>query len=91
MFDEPRSEISNDLLAELAQLGETRAWEPGATVVTEGDLADCLYLIHDGELRVFVAGDSGRVVELNTLSAGEMFGELMLRGELRSATVQVTQ
>ena len=59
-------------------------------MVNEGDVADCMYLIHEGELRALVAGDGGRVVELNTLSAGEFFGELMFSGEARSATVQVT-
>ena len=90
MFEGARPETSSDILAELARLGETRTWEPGATVVTQGDAADCMYLVHDGELRAVVAGDGGRVVELNTLTAGEFFGELMLSGELRSATVQVT-
>ncbi|MEO5738102.1 MAG: Crp/Fnr family transcriptional regulator [Variovorax sp.] len=90
MFEGSRAENSGDFMAELARLGETRTWEPGALVVTEGDIADCMYLIHEGELRAFVAGDGGRVVELNTLHAGELFGELMLSGELRSATVQVT-
>ena len=90
MLDGARSETSSDLLAELARLGETRSWGPGATVVTDGDVADCMYLIHEGELRALVAGDGGCVVELNTLRAGELFGELMLSGEPRSATVQVT-
>ena len=90
MLDGARSETSGDILTELARLGETRTWEPGATVVTEGDAADCMYLIHEGELRAFVAGDGGRVVELNTLHARELFGELMLSGEPRAATVQVT-
>ena len=90
MFEGARAETSSDILAELARLGETRTWEPGATVVNEGAVADCRYLIHEGELRAVVAGDGGRVVELNTLSAGEFFGELMFSGEARSATVQVT-
>jgi CRP/FNR family cyclic AMP-dependent transcriptional regulator len=79
-----------DILSELAKLGETRTWEAGATVVTEGDVADCMFIVHAGELRAVIAGESGRVVELNTLRAGEFFGELMLSGERRSATVQVT-
>ena len=90
MFEGSSADSSGDFLAELARLGETRTWEPGASVVIEGDIADCMYLIHEGELRAFVAGDGGRVVELNTLHAGELFGELMLSGERRSATVQVT-
>ena len=90
MFEGEKSETSSGILAELARLGETRTWEPGATVVSEGEVADCMYLIHEGELRALVAGDGARVVELNTLRAGELFGELMLSGEPRAATVQVT-
>jgi CRP/FNR family cyclic AMP-dependent transcriptional regulator len=80
----------DQILAELAKLGETRTWEPGAAVVTEGDVADCIYIIHAGELRAVIAGEGGRTVELNTLRAGELFGELMLSGERRAATVVVT-
>jgi CRP/FNR family transcriptional regulator, cyclic AMP receptor protein len=83
-------EQADEVLAELAKLGETRTWEPGSTVVTEGDVADCMYIVHSGELRAVIAGDGGRSVELNTLSPGEVFGELMLSGETRSATVEVT-
>jgi CRP/FNR family transcriptional regulator, cyclic AMP receptor protein len=77
------------MLEELARLGETRMWESGAIVVSEGDDADAMYLIHQGELRAFVVGEAGRVVELNTLGPGEFFGELMLSGEVRVASVQV--
>ena len=82
---------AGEMLAELAKLGETRTWEPGAAVVVEGEAADCMYIIHDVELRAVAAGEGGRVVELNTMHAGEFFGELMLSGDLRSATVLVTR
>jgi len=84
-MDEP-----DEMLAELAKWGETRTWEPGTAVVTEGDVADCMYIVHAGELRAVVTGDGGRTVELNTLGPGEVFGELMLSGERRAATVKVT-
>ena len=83
-------EQQDEILAELAKLGETRTWEPGTAVVTEGEVADCMYIVHAGELRAVVAGVGGRMVELNTLGAGETFGELMLSGERRAATVEVT-
>jgi CRP/FNR family cyclic AMP-dependent transcriptional regulator len=82
-------ERPQDLLDELAKLGDTRTWEAGATVVSEGEVADSMFIIHAGELRAVVAGDGGKVVELNTLGAGEFFGELMLSGSRRAATVQV--
>ena len=83
-------ERADEILAELAKLGETRTWEPGTAVVNEGDVADCMYIVHTGELRAVVAGVGGRTVELNTLGAGEVFGALMLGGERRNATVEVT-
>ncbi len=83
-------EQADALLTELARRGETRTWEPGSTVVTENEVADCMYIVHTGALRAVVAGDAGRVVELDTLGPGEFFGELMLSGERRSASVQVT-
>lgn len=81
---------NEEFLTELAKLGETRSWEVGTAVVTEGDEADCLFIVHSGELRAVKAGDGGRAIELNTLGPGEIFGELMLSGERRSATVTVT-
>ena len=83
-------EEPDEILNELAKLGEARTWEPGTAVVTEGEVADCMYIIHAGELRAVVAGDGGRTMELNTMGPGEFFGELMLSGERRSATVEVT-
>lgn len=83
-------EQADDLLTHLSRLGETRTWEPGTAVVREGEVADCMYLIHSGELRAVLAGEGARPVELNTLGPGEFFGELMLRGGLRAATVEVT-
>lgn len=83
-------EQADEILTELAKLGETRTWEPGTAVVTEGETTDCLYIVHSGELRAVVVGGGGRKVELNTLSAGDFFGELMLSGARRAATVEVT-
>lgn len=81
----------DDVLSELAKLGDTRTWEPGSTVVAEDDEADCMYLIHTGQLRAVVRGQRDRVTELNTLGPGELFGELMVSGERRVASVVVIQ
>jgi CRP/FNR family cyclic AMP-dependent transcriptional regulator len=87
MSAEP-SAIDAEALVELARHGDTRHWEAGAVVVTEGEAADALYIVHEGELRAVVGGGTGRTVELNTLGPGEVFGELVLHGELRTASVE---
>jgi CRP/FNR family transcriptional regulator, cyclic AMP receptor protein len=67
-------------------VGDTRTWEPGCNLVAEDDEADCMYLIHTGQLRAVVHGQGVRVTELNTLGPGELFGELMISGERRAAS-----
>jgi CRP/FNR family cyclic AMP-dependent transcriptional regulator len=49
-----------------------------------------MYIVHTGELHAVVAGDGGCNVEQNSLGPGDVFGELMLSGERRAATVEVT-
>jgi CRP/FNR family cyclic AMP-dependent transcriptional regulator len=44
----------------------------------------------EGSLLVYVDEESGRVAELSRLGPGEYFGELMLGGHVRSASVKAT-
>lgn len=84
------SALPAELLDALAALGHTRLYPKGTIVVTEGEPALSMYLIHEGQLRVFVSDEDGREVELNTMGPGEYFGELMLGSQVRTATVQTT-
>jgi len=84
------SALPVELLDALAALGHTRGYAKGTIVVTEGEPALSMYLIHEGQLRVFVSDEEGREVELNTMGPGEYFGELMLGSQVRTATVQTT-
>ncbi|WP_158219948.1 Crp/Fnr family transcriptional regulator [Ideonella sp. A 288] len=76
------------LLEALALHGMTRVHAKGTLVVAEGEPALSMYLVHEGQLRVFVSDEDGREVQLNTLGPGEYFGELMLGSQVRTATVQ---
>jgi CRP/FNR family cyclic AMP-dependent transcriptional regulator len=84
------SALPVELLDALAALGHARSYAKGTIVVTEGEPALSMYLIHEGQLRVFVSDDEGKEVELNTMGPGEYFGELMLGSQVRTATVQTT-
>ena len=55
----------------------------GATVVREGDPADCVYLILDGTVRGFVTDEGPRQLVLGDLGPGEYFGETMIDGGVR--------
>lgn len=83
-----RVALPAELLAEFARQGEELTMRRGARVVREGDVADRLFLIREGRVRVYHADDAGKEIELNVLGPGEYFGELLLGSQVRTATVK---
>lgn len=77
-----------ELLTVLVARGQTRVLAKGAIVVAEGEPALSMYLVLEGRLRVYMADAEGREVQLNLLGPGDCFGEAMLAGQVRSASVQ---
>lgn len=82
--------LSDDALARLAALAETRLFARDEVVVRQGEIGHELYIIRSGEVRVLVRGDNGGgMVEVTRLGPGEFFGEMsLMTGERRRATVQ---
>ena len=79
------TETSLDLL--IPMLAERR-FEAGATVVAEGDQGRSMFVVQSGELAVSRRTDSGRVMRMTTLAAGDFFGEMtLIEMQSRSATV----
>jgi len=83
-----------DLAApELRQLGEhsdTSLIEAGQCVYQLGDLADRVYVLTAGRIKVTRASSEGKEFTLYFISPGEVFGELAIVGkELRSGTATV--
>src|SRR5262245_28513846 len=67
------SDASLDLL--VSMLVERR-FDAGATVVAEGEPGRSMFIVHSGALVVNRLGDSGRVVRMAGLEAGDFFGEM---------------
>lgn len=59
----------------------------GARVITQGDLADDIYVVIDGRLRAFLERDSGRR-ELAKMERGSILGEVGFFGQRRTASVE---
>jgi CRP/FNR family cyclic AMP-dependent transcriptional regulator len=79
------SDASLDLL--ISMLVECR-FDPGATVVSEGEPGRSMYVIHSGELTVTKRGTSGHAIRMSNLGPGDFFGEMtLLEMQNRSATV----
>jgi CRP/FNR family transcriptional regulator, cyclic AMP receptor protein len=79
--------LPQELLDALAEHGIERRYRKGSIIVVEGEPAEAMYLVREGDLQVYLEDESGRHAELNRLGPGEYFGELMVAGEVRTASV----
>jgi CRP/FNR family cyclic AMP-dependent transcriptional regulator len=62
-------------LKELAIAGNERTFEPGETLFAEGDRADHLYFLAEGEVETLVHGEGeAENIPISTLPAGEPVG-----------------
>jgi len=87
----PFVNLDERALRALAPHGAVRSFPKGAVVVNEGDATDSLYVVLSGRVKAFVSEEDGREVVLSTAGAGEYFGELVLDGGPRSASIMTLE
>jgi CRP/FNR family cyclic AMP-dependent transcriptional regulator len=87
----PLASLSESALHELAPHGVGRSFPRNAMIINEGDETDSLYILLSGRVKVFVSEEDGREVVLNTIREGNYFGELVLDGGPRSASVMALE
>ncbi|HET9718459.1 MAG TPA: MFS transporter [Solirubrobacteraceae bacterium] len=80
---------SRPILERLAGAAESVTFEPGATIVREGDPADAVYVLAEGEVSVSARGESGADERpIRDMQAPTFFGEIgVLEGIPRTASV----
>jgi hypothetical protein len=84
LFDE----LSDEEFQEVAQLLDAQSFEPGRTLVVEGEPGDSMFIVVRGQLEVTTRGPQGDV-KLAELSSGDFFGEVaLLHGRPRTATIK---
>ena len=84
MFDEKA-------LKELAPNGVPRSFPKNSIIINEGDETDSLYVLLSGRVKVFVSDEDGKEVVLSTAREGNYFGEMVLDGGKRSASVMTME
>jgi CRP-like cAMP-binding protein len=78
--------LSAEDLQGIVEIGTPVIFEAGQSIVEEGDPADGMYVILDGEARVDVGG------RFHILKAGDFFGEMaLIAPSKRMATVKAEQ
>ncbi|RJQ41125.1 MAG: hypothetical protein C4550_02300 [Nitrospiraceae bacterium] len=81
------SSLPEDEIKQITGSLKAQTFLPGQKVVEEGDFGDSIFIIISGKAKV-VAHILGKEIELATLSAGDVFGEVaFLTGRPRTASV----
>ena len=86
------AELTVNELAAIASVTEETTYDEGSLVFREGESGETLYLVVDGEVKVVKDCNADKEIELDTITAGDYFGEMALFGDdLRSATIRVAK
>jgi len=83
--------VKEEELRVLAAEGVVKSYPKHAVIVNEGDETDSLYIILSGRVKVFLSDEAGKEVVLGTQRPGEYFGEMVLDGGPRSASVMTLE
>jgi CRP-like cAMP-binding protein len=76
-------------LIETTRKLEPITFNPGEIIVMQNTAPDKFYIIKAGEVHVYLRQSDGSEVLVDTLRAGQFFGEMaLLRGGVRTATVR---
>ena len=87
----PFAGLDEAALVSLAPGGTVRTFARNVIVVSEGDATDSLYVVLSGRVKAFVSDENGKEVIVNTIGAGDYFGELVLDGGARSASIMTLE
>jgi len=69
-----------------------RQFPKNTVIVSQGDETDSFYVIMEGKVDVYLKNDKGKEIIINTLGAGEAFGELAPLGKIpRQASIITTE
>jgi len=79
--------LSEAELQAIRPYGIERAYPRNAVLLSEGDSTDSFYVILAGRVRIYANDPDGHEVVFGTQGAGEYFGEMVLDGGPRSASV----
>lgn len=69
-----------------------RTYSAGDQIIKQGDSADGMYFVEDGQLRITIIRENGQEVEIKKIGKGGYFGELALvTHKPRAASVYADQ
>lgn len=78
-------------VARLAAKGIVRSYRKNTIVLNEGEPGDSLFVLLQGQVKVYATDENGREITYGTIVAGDYFGEMSLDGGPRSASVMTLE
>ena len=84
----PYNTLDERGLNSLAEIAIRRNYRKNIVIIREGDDTDTMFLLIEGEMRVYVEDEQGKQLTLRILKSGDSFGEVALIGNFsRTASV----
>ena len=83
--------LTAEELQPIADMATTRSLPANSIVVNEGDQTESLYVILSGRVKIFLSDGDGKEVTLGIEGPGDYFGEMVLDGGPRSASVMTLE
>jgi CRP/FNR family transcriptional regulator, cyclic AMP receptor protein len=83
--------MTSPLLDKLISISPVRTFSKHALLIQEGDLTDNLFVLLKGRVRAFSIGVDAKEITFAEYLPIELFGEMALDGQPRSASVQATE
>jgi CRP/FNR family cyclic AMP-dependent transcriptional regulator len=78
-------------VARLAARGIVRSYRKNTIIINEGEPGDSLFVLLQGQVKVYATDENGREITYGTIQAGDYFGEMSLDGGARSASVMTLE
>lgn len=85
---EPSRSGFPDVLESLIYDGERRSFKKGSTIIAEGEVGNSLFVVVEGDVRIYARDERGRELEFGVFGPGAIFGEMCLEGGARTASVE---
>ena len=77
----PYNDLSDAELESFAGIATNRKYRKNMVLIQQGDDTGSLYILLDGEMRVYIEDEHGRELTVKILKPGDSFGELALLGD----------
>jgi CRP-like cAMP-binding protein len=85
------SRIDRSDLDELPDICDLFSYQPGETIIVEGEVSSSIFTLLSGEVEILKKGKFKEEIKINTLTTGASFGETSIfKNEPSTATVRAT-